>query len=380
LFSKSAAVTLPLLLLLFDYFFHSKISKKDLLNKIPFFVLSIIFGIVTIIGRNEAQHIFDITKYYSFFDRLFFIAYSISFYIISVFVPFKMSAFHIYPFKQNGLLPVIFYLAPLFLLAITVFLIKVKEFKKEIIFGILFFLICMSIMIELIPVGTQIIKERYTYISCIGLYFGFFTIVFEKTKKIKQYINYGIIVLSLVFVFISYSRTQTWKDSFSLWNDVIIKEPNCAEAYYNRGCEAIIRSDYEKAMLDCNKAIALNPEYYEAYYGRGYIKYIQKDFTGAIADCDKSITLQPDYEVAYNIKGLALSRIGNINEGINNFNKAIEIDSKYFEAYSNRAFAKYLVKDFNGAIEDCEKALKLNPNYTKADKIEDLAKQELQQK
>lgn len=235
LLSKSAAVTLPLILLLCDYFLNAKISKKDLLNKIPFFLLSLVFGIVTIKGgRIESGHVFDITKYYSILDRFFFVIYSVSFYIISVFAPFKMSAIHTYPQKSGELLPLIFYLAPLFLLAIVIFLVKVKKYKREIIFGILFFILCISIMIELIPVGDQIVKERYTYIPCIGLYFAFFTFLsshIEQNERWEKYIKYGIASLSVIFIAFSFVRAQSWKDSFSLWNDVIKKYPDCSVAY-----------------------------------------------------------------------------------------------------------------------------------------------------
>lgn len=178
-----------------------------------------------------------------------------------VFVPLKMSAFHPYPDKEGGFLPIIFFLTPLFLLAITLLLVKAKRARKEIIFGILFFLFSISVMIELIPVGIQLVKERYTYIPCIGLYFVFFSflsVVFEKSKKIKQIITYGIITLSLIFVSFSFSRTLTWKDSFSLWNDVIKKYPSCSAAFINRGNAYIVAGNYNQAIIDLNKAIELS--------------------------------------------------------------------------------------------------------------------------
>ena len=396
LLSKSAAVTLPIVLLLSDYFLFSKITKKNILNKMPFFILSIIFGIITIIARQEASHIIDITKYYSIFDRILFIFYSLTFYIYAVFTPFKMSAFHAYP-NNTGALPIIYYLMPLFLIAIIIFLIKIKENKKEILFGFLFFLFSIFVMIELIPVGLQIVKERYTYISCIGLYFAFFTFLFSvisKNEKLKKIITYGIVLLSLVFIFSSFIRTLTWKDSFSLWNDVIKKYPDCSAAYINRGNANVIDEKYENAIIDLSKAIALEPKAADAFIDRAIAKSKSNDLFGALTDYNIAISIGPaddkmyaeravlksgTYDIAgsiddislaiglnpgkekyYNQRGIYFGMTGSFEKAKNDFTKAIELNPDYPDAWSNKGYAELNLADFQGAISDLTIALNKN--------------------
>jgi protein O-mannosyl-transferase len=369
LLSKSAAVTLPLILLLCDYFLHAKISKKDLLNKIPFFVLSVIFGILTVIGRTEAGHVFNIAKEYNFFDRILFIIYSLSFYIISIFLPFKMSAFHSYPDKSGEMLPVIFYLTPLLLIGITLFLVKVKKYKKEIIFGMGFFLLSISIMIELIPVGTQIVKERYTYIPCIGLYFAFFTFLstsFDKNERWKKFLNYGIVTLSIIFIALSFVRTQTWNDSLSLWNDVIKKYPECSVAYNNRGNYYNVHGANDKAINDYTKAIELEQNYDDAYYNRGVTYGNQKLFDKAINDYTKVIEFKPDYAEAYNNRGSIYEAQGLYDKAMIDYSKAIELNPDFAKAYYNRGVVYDDQKLFDKAINDYTKAIELKPDYAEA--------------
>ena len=57
LLSKSAAVVLPVVLLLIDYFQERKLTKRLLLEKIPLFVLSIVFGILAIKSQNATEAI-----------------------------------------------------------------------------------------------------------------------------------------------------------------------------------------------------------------------------------------------------------------------------------------------------------------------------------
>ena len=400
LLSKSAAVTLPLILLLFDYFINSKISKKDILNKIPFFALSIAFGILTIIARQQSGHIINIAKYYNFFDRILFIFYSLGFYLFNVFLPFKMSAFHPYPNKIGSLLPFIFYLIPVFLFLITVFLIKQKRNKKEIIFGVLFFLFSISVMIELIPVGIQIVKERYTYLPCIGIYFAFFIFIFSLFEKYKKFILIGIVLISLSFSALSFIRTKTWNDSYSLWNDVINKYPKCSAAFINRGNANVVDGNYDKAINDLNKAILLEPTAADAYMNRAIAKSKSNDMFGAIKDYDKAITigpiddkmyaeravlksgiqdisgateditsaikLNPSKEKYYNQRGIYYGMTASFENAKSDFSKAIELNNEYADAWSNRGFAKLNLADFDGAISDITIAINKNPSEARS--------------
>ena len=59
--SKSAAVVIPLIMILFDYYTNRKYSWKMILEKIPFLIISLIFGIVAILSQKNQIH--DNTMY-----------------------------------------------------------------------------------------------------------------------------------------------------------------------------------------------------------------------------------------------------------------------------------------------------------------------------
>ncbi len=409
--SKSAAVTLPLVLLLCDYFFNSRVSKKDLFNKIPFFIISIAFGILTIISRNDAVHFFNLTQVYGYFNRILFIAFALSFYITSVFAPLKMSAFHAYPEQNGDILPLIFYVAPFFILAIIVFLFLVKKHRKELVFGTLFFLFSISIMIELIPVGTDIVKERYTYLPCVGLYFAFFSFLYGSIKKneSKKYLSYFVVFVSVLFIVLSIIRIRTWKDSFTMWNDVLSKYSDCPEAHNNRGVIFVERGLYDNALRDFNKAIEIRQYYPDAYYNRGltydkqglydkaipeYSKAVQINnkyldayynrgvlygklglFRQAISDYTSVIALNPAHAEAYNNRGIVYSNMGLFEKAINDFNKAMAYQPDYSDAYYNRGIAYGSQGLYDKAISDFSKAIELKPDFSDAIYNRDVAMQ-----
>ena len=110
--SKSMAVTLPLILILIDYYkgnYQLSIINYQFFKKyLPFFVLSIIFGLVA----TNTKSMIAATNF-SFFDRIFLASYGVIFYLFKLFVPINLCVSHLYPSKQNGLFPLIYYLAPL---------------------------------------------------------------------------------------------------------------------------------------------------------------------------------------------------------------------------------------------------------------------------
>jgi protein O-mannosyl-transferase len=396
LLSKSAAVTLPLILILFDYFRNGKIEQRDWLNKIPFFVLSIIFGIITIYARKQSGHIVDIAHYYHGADRIFMVIYSFAFYFVSDILPLKLSAFHPYPSKMGGGLPLLYYLAPLLLLLIVFAIYKFKSFRKELLFGILFFLLTIFVMMEIIPVGVQIVKERYTYISCIGLYFviGMIAVKISEKYNAGKIITAVIILAGCAFTYVSYARVSTWKNSYTLWNDVIKKYPKCSAAYINRGNAYVTDENYEKAISDFTNAIKYEPLAADAYIDRAVAKSNSSDIDGALDDYDIAISIGPatdkmyseravlklglqdvtgaydDFSAAikldstnekyYNQRGIIFGMSGKLEEAITDFSKAIELSPEYADAYSNRGLAEMSLTKNDEAINDFSAAIEKN--------------------
>ena len=62
---------MPLALLLIDYYEKRKLDKKKVFEKVPFFVLSVIIIILTLVLKEHASVIQDLTPIFSIFDRVF---------------------------------------------------------------------------------------------------------------------------------------------------------------------------------------------------------------------------------------------------------------------------------------------------------------------
>src|SRR6187455_2740110 len=228
LLSKPAAIVLPLVLFLLDYWYGQNL-KKNIVFKIPFFALSIIFGIVTVSIQSSTAmaglHIFSII------DRLFFACYVLMTYFVRFFVPYPLSAFHPFPITNFAGWPI--YLSPIFVVALLGALWFFRK-NKIVVFGMLFYVINLLLVLQIISIGLTIVSERYTYVPYIGLAFMFAMLV-NRIKFIPQKVSLAVGAVAIIaFGVITFQRTKVWKNSGTLWTDALKTHPRAPYARTNR--------------------------------------------------------------------------------------------------------------------------------------------------
>ena len=402
LFSKGQAVTLAVSLVTIDFLFQRKLfSGKVLLEKVPFLALAILFGIFALNAQDESEALAGLTQeHVSFMERLMFAAYGYVAYHLKLILPLNLSAVYPYPPKtEGGGFPTIYYLATIPALGILASIVYFLKKNRVIAFAFLFFLINVALVLQIIPVGSAIMADRYVYISSIGF---FMLIAYLLSRYLDKHRTKFNMVLGVAAVYLliltgmTYSRAQVWENSQSLWDDVIEKHPTVQlawnnrgnlkykagnlqgaltdyteamkiqaghpEAYMNRGTVKHDMGDFQGAMADYNQALQIDPNNAKVLYGRGGTYLSLGKFAQAVKDYDKAISLSPNYAAAYSNRGNAHMNMQQLKEAIDDYNKAISLDPNYAEAYSNRGIAYVVGGNFQKAIKDYTVALKLNPS------------------
>jgi tetratricopeptide (TPR) repeat protein len=135
--------------------------------------------------------------------------------------------------------------------------------------------------------------------------------------------------------------------------------PELAEAYNNRGLTYKALKEYPKAIADYDKAIEISPKLALAYTNRGIIYHALKDHTKAIADFDRAIAINSAHTYAYNSRGNTYADLKEHAKAIADYTKAIEINPEYANAFYNRGNAYADLKDYPRAIMDYRKAADL---------------------
>ncbi len=145
------------------------------------------------------------------------------------------------------------------------------------------------------------------------------------------------------------------------WIDLEQEPERQAQAYNDRGFAYARKGDYDHAIADFDKAIALAPRDAMAYSGRGLVYAEKGDYDRAIADCDKAVRLAPRDAIAYRRRGMIYAKKGDYDCAIADFDKAIALAPRDALAYSRRGDAYYEKGDYARAIADFDKAVELAP-------------------
>ncbi|WP_299441807.1 tetratricopeptide repeat protein [uncultured Aquimarina sp.] len=368
LLSKGTAVIFPLILFLFDYLKNRKDIKLLVLEKLPFLILSGIFLFVAIDAQASGGAMED-RNFVSFWDSLFVGFYGYLTYLVKSIIPFHLSPYHPYPYNLGENIPWYFYASAIPVLALFMYtVVKVKTYRI-LAFGITFFFITLIPVIQVLPFGSAVTADRYTYLPYFGLFFilgiGFVSLV-EKQANWKKGIKLISLGLLLVLGVITFQYSKVFKNTETLWIHVIDKYPENFLAYMNITNHKISQKKFDEALIYANKAITLKPESYALYYNRGFVNEVMKKNELAIKDYSKSINMYPKYYSAYTNRGILYFKDKQYNRAIQDFDSSIVIEPKNPQGYFNRAMVFQKTAQYEKALQDINSLISLNYNLPKS--------------
>jgi protein O-mannosyl-transferase len=400
LLSKGQAVVLPLTFILLDYYRQRKPDMRALLEKIPFFALSLLFGLLAMSAQHTSLTGERLEKY-SIPERLLFAGYGLLQYLYKLILPVKLSCFYGYPVKPGGELPASVYLASAAVLLLLVLLFLFRK-RRLLLFGALYFLLTIVIVLQLLPVGDAIIADRYTYIPYLGLFFIAAHLLAGLLEKpsLKTPVISGIAIYFVILCGLTFSRTRDWRDSETLWTDVIRKYPETALAYSNRGVVKLNSNRAAEALEDFNKALKYNPRYVEAFNNRGNALGKMQLYDQEIEAYTQALRIAPGYTTArfnrglayananrhdlalkdyeevqkqdplnpklYYSKAMAYRNLGRDSLALAGYTRAAELDPSFSDAWTNRGNIYFRQGRFEEAIRDYNEALRIDPSSGKS--------------
>jgi protein O-mannosyl-transferase len=367
--SKPAAIILPFILILLDYWYGRKFTQRVWVEKIPFVLVSIGFAITTYAIQSKTAVISF--EYYPLWTRFFFAFYTSLMYILRFFIPYPLSAFHPFPMTREMEWPML--LSPAFMLALLA-LVWFKRKNKLLVFTFFFFMINVALVSQFIPIGGTLISERYTYVPYIGLAFMVGMLLDKYSVSVNKYLLWGIpAVVMLVFCVLTFQRTKVWRNSETLWTDAIKHFPNAPVPRTNRanyliGASSSVKDKVRQnemlqtALEDCNAAVKSNPNHTKAYENRQNIYLRLNKDSLALMDATTLIKLEPWNKLPYYVKGESYRRLKMPDSALKYLNKCLELSPNTDFALDSRG--SLLVNDYqkyNEALADFNKAIQINP-------------------
>ena len=336
--SKAMAVPFPIILLLIDYLHRRNFSWKLVIEKIPFFILALVIGWMSV----NLQALSAINKFetFTFYQRIMHASFGFITYIQKFFLPTGLSAFYPYPaITTTGLLPLSFRVAPFICLTAVILLAWLATIKtgisRIIVFGILFYFFTVALVLQFLSVGLAIMADRYTYIPYIGLSFivGMIADYFIQKKSSVKFIGYGLSaavgILCVVFFVQTNNRTRVWKNDIVLWTDVLQQyaDGRMNFIYEKRAEQYLDKEQYETSLADYLTIINNNPNNTLALesIGRIYGKYYN-DLGKAIDYLERAYTTDPKNPTVLNSLGVAMGIKGDFAKSLDYLLQAYELN------------------------------------------------------
>ncbi|HRE41442.1 MAG TPA: tetratricopeptide repeat protein [Ignavibacteria bacterium] len=397
LITKEMIITLPVILILFDYTFRQKTFgelKSDFKIYLYYFI---IIGLYLLVRYFALKDIPDRESYMYFIGDNFVTIFSTMVKTIPVY--FKL-LFYPHPllYHYNGYLPdsysffefnVIF--SVIFIAGLIYFAFRFRKEFPAVSFCILFFFISLLPVMNIIPT-MNFMAERFLYLTSIviSILVCFFIVKFINEKNQKIIISV-ILIITLIFGFMTFQRNKEWKDNDTLYmtadgkdGSVLLvntgnifannQEYDEAEkryrraiqireqsvlAHHNLGLIFLIKENYDSAEIMIKKGILIDSLAPDGYFQLANIYRMQNRIPEAIEQLEKLQQVSPNYKQSLNI----LNVMKNTPENLDDLNMELNPNQELanISKQERESFKLYNEKKFNESIKILEKLIELDP-------------------
>jgi Tfp pilus assembly protein PilF len=383
LLAKPMLVTLPFVLLLLDYwpldrFSNSKFSIRNaIIEKLPFFFLSILSSVITFIVQQKGGAVFS-ADIVPFNVRLANAICSYFVYIEKMFWPVRLAV--LYPYSINGISLVRVLLSAAILVLITVLVLYNHRRRKYLIVGWLWYLGTLVPVIGIVQVGVQAFADRYTYVPLTGLFimcvFAFADLL--KNVPFKKYIlAASATIILLACTILTTVQLIYWKDSGLLFERALAVTENNVHILNNYGNALGAMGRHKEAAKVLEQAVRGLPDSYEIRNNYGKALQNLGKLDDAIEQYQIALKIEPTADFArYNLS-VALAAKGNFDAAIEQCRIVIASRPDDAEMHTHLGILLQNQGKLGQAIESYKKALQIDPNFQKArDLLNALAKKQ----
>jgi tetratricopeptide (TPR) repeat protein len=373
LMAKPMLVTLPFVLLLLDYWpLHRLVrvtsheSRATILEKLPFIVLSVAFGIITVFAQ-QSKHILrlDVPLTVRLTDAV--VAFLT--YIEKMFWPARLAVF--YP--RHAGKPHLLYaaLVAALLLAISIVIILLARKRKYLFVGWFWYLGTLVPVSGLIKVGsgTFAMADRYTYIPLIGLFLIIAWAIGDIAAKWQhKKLVLGLSALAALSALSICTNIQLrhWRNSIALFEHALNVTTANSTAHYNLACALGSQGRFDEAISHYRQSLLIKPDDAGAHYSLGFALQSKGSLDEAITHYRRALQLDPEYANAHYSLGSALQLQGKLDEAVTHYRRALRLKPDDLDALCNLGEILASQNKFDEAITSFRQALRIKPDHPRA--------------
>lgn len=313
----------------------------------------------------------------TFQGRLIALLVSFFYYIKLIIVPYPMRYYYGYntvditSWNHYGI-----YISIILIIIFLWYIFKNIKKKNPLVFGLIFFLMSISMFLNFVKPNAGIIADRFLYTASIGfsiivaiILFNLYKIDLRKNPgaKEKRKILIPFIIILFVYSVIVIPRNRDWHDRITLFSHDIKYLDNSAKANdmyasalstkvsVQLGRDPKMTKEQYETIQVCvthyKRALEIYPEFRSCInkLGSVYALYLQ-DYENAIKYFNMALKQDPEFKESYLNLSYCHKRLGQYGKSAQILNKLLKIDPENIRALSELANAHFNMGDTAVAI------------------------------
>ena len=329
LMSKPMLVTLPFVLLLLDYWPLKRILqlssfKHLLLEKLPFFALSIVSCVITYLAQAAGGAVKGISVV-PFGLRIENALVSYLAYLEKMVWPASLAVFYPYSWLE----PASVATAAFLLLVISGLVIFYLRRRPYLAVGWLWFLGTLVPVIGLVQIGAQALADRYTYVPLIGIFIAIAWGLGELAgNSPMRRATLTIVSVAAVAMCMRCSAVQVrfWQNTETLARHALAVTANNDNMQVLLGTALLEEGKFAEGASHLSEAVKLNPGNFRAQSNLALALADEGKIVEAIKTYRVAIGMYPREAKPHYMLGNLLSRQGNFAEAIAEYQTTLRIE------------------------------------------------------
>ncbi len=384
LMAKSMLVTLPLVLLLLDFWpLHRLTGARQprqspavsphlpgflplVIEKLPLLGLSAFASVVTYTAQQAGEAMVPVSRH-PLAARLANALVSYLRYLGKMVWPSDLAA--LYPLPADGWPPALTAGAALTLAGVTALTLRQLRRRPYLATGWFWYLGMLVPVIGLVQVGSQALADRYAYLPLIGVFVCISWSIPDLPFRLRPRRGVlGATALLVLAALAARTRSQLpfWRDDVALFTHARAVTTGNFVAAYNLG-NALLKQGNARAALDCfEEAVRLKPDFPLAQNNLGATLAAQGRNEEALFHYREALLYKPDFSEALIGLGTVLRSLGRFAEAAQFSRRALQANPR--DAAAHFGLGASLARQGRNAeaTAELEEALSINPDLPQA--------------
>jgi Tfp pilus assembly protein PilF len=373
--AKPMVVTVPVLMLLWDYWPLQRLTSKSevssaqsttlfVAEKIPFFVMAAASSWITLYAQRSAGAL-GTAELLPFGSRIENAIYSYTAYVGKAIWPAGLAVF--YPHPENSLAAWKVALAGVLLITITIAAWLYRERHRYLFMGWLWYLVAMVPMIGIVQVGRQAMADRYAYLPFVGLFIIMVWGCSDLFARLQMSASVQIAIAAAVLVAyasVAFLQVNYWHNSYTLFAHALQVTARNGIAEDNLGAALMQMGRPDLALPHFEAAAEFIPQLSTAHYNLAVLEQQHNHPDAAKQEYELALKYSSDTtEMAqsHSNLGFLLIELNDSKAATEQFNRALQINPDKQNSLLGRGIAEYRQGNLDAAVTDLSRAAQIAP-------------------